>query len=172
MAKYKQTVTLPDQSKWNNTGRGFPDVSALGGNKNQYVACGISATPPIFPSSAPSLSLSRVACRAKGHTPSSSSSSSPLSRARSLSLPLSFSPPPCTTHTPVLRRTFNTNVLFCFLAFLPFCVGAHWRSGIASRSTGKQLRRMARQQQRLRWRVLWQSSMRSGWHTANPQWGF
>eukprot|EP00948_MAST-09A_sp_MAST-9A-sp1_P002203 g2203.t1 len=49
--------TLPDQSKWNNTGRGFPDVSALGGRTNQYCismgnkitgAYGTSAATPVW----------------------------------------------------------------------------------------------------------------------------
>eukprot|EP00729_Bicosta_minor_P007337 gene7337-11405_t len=34
--KAKAGSNLPPASRWNNTGRGFPDVSALGGQKNQY----------------------------------------------------------------------------------------------------------------------------------------
>tara|TARA_B110000008_G_C16943240_1_gene553352 strand:+ start:171 stop:1904 length:1734 start_codon:yes stop_codon:yes gene_type:complete len=57
VAAYKKTPSLPDQSKWNNTGRGFPDVAALGGNKNQYCitlnnnptgAYGTSAATPVW----------------------------------------------------------------------------------------------------------------------------
>ena len=38
VAAYKQLAasSLPDASKWNQTGAGFPDVAALAGNKNQY----------------------------------------------------------------------------------------------------------------------------------------
>jgi len=36
VAKYKNTTLLPDQSHWNNTGRGYPDVSALAGSQNPY----------------------------------------------------------------------------------------------------------------------------------------
>jgi tripeptidyl-peptidase-1 len=36
VATYKTTATLPDSSLYNNTGRGYPDVSALGGQVNSY----------------------------------------------------------------------------------------------------------------------------------------
>ncbi len=36
VAKYKSTATLPDASYFNATGRGYPDVSALGGEKTPY----------------------------------------------------------------------------------------------------------------------------------------
>ena len=38
IASYKSTAgsTLPDQSYWNATGRGYPDVAALGGQVNPY----------------------------------------------------------------------------------------------------------------------------------------
>ena len=47
---------LPDQKYWNNTGRGYPDVSALGGQKNPYCVmtggrfagvAGTSASTPV-----------------------------------------------------------------------------------------------------------------------------
>ena len=51
--------SLPDQSKWNASGRGFPDVAALGGGQNQYCivadaahkstgAYGTSAATPVL----------------------------------------------------------------------------------------------------------------------------
>lgn len=45
VANYKATANLPDQSLWNNTGRGYPDLAALGGQKTPYcvVAGGRSA---------------------------------------------------------------------------------------------------------------------------------
>ena len=38
VAAYKTTAaaSLPDASYWNNTGRGYPDVAALGGQGNPY----------------------------------------------------------------------------------------------------------------------------------------
>jgi tripeptidyl-peptidase-1 len=39
VAKYKSTATLPPQAYWNNTGRGYPDVAALGGQVNPYCVC-------------------------------------------------------------------------------------------------------------------------------------
>ncbi len=59
VAAYKTAAgaQLPDQSKWNNTGAGFPDVAALGGRVNQYCitlnggatgAYGTSAATPTF----------------------------------------------------------------------------------------------------------------------------
>jgi tripeptidyl-peptidase-1 len=36
VATYKSTATLPDASYFNNTGRGYPDISALGGQVNPY----------------------------------------------------------------------------------------------------------------------------------------
>merc|ERR1719506_45439 len=34
--KARSDANLPDQSFWNNTGRGYPDVAALGGQKTSY----------------------------------------------------------------------------------------------------------------------------------------
>merc|ERR1712014_206506 len=34
--KARPDANLPDQSYWNNTGRGYPDVAALGGQKTSY----------------------------------------------------------------------------------------------------------------------------------------
>jgi tripeptidyl-peptidase-1 len=34
--KARSDANLPDQSYWNNTGRGYPDVAALGGQKTSY----------------------------------------------------------------------------------------------------------------------------------------
>ena len=61
VAAYKKNAaaagTLPAATKWNNTGRGFPDVSALGGRVNQYciaidgkesAAYGTSAATPVI----------------------------------------------------------------------------------------------------------------------------
>ena len=57
VAGYKKTQSLPDASKWNQTGRGFPDVAALGGQHNQYCitlnnhptgAYGTSAATPVW----------------------------------------------------------------------------------------------------------------------------
>ena len=59
VAAYKQLAasSLPDASKWNQTGAGFPDVAALAGNKNQYCitlnggetgAYGTSAATPVW----------------------------------------------------------------------------------------------------------------------------
>ncbi len=56
---YKKAAgsSLPDQSKWNASGAGFPDVAALAGNKNQYCitlnngatgAYGTSAATPVL----------------------------------------------------------------------------------------------------------------------------
>jgi len=36
VAAYKNSTELPDQRFWNNTGRGYPDVSALAGIQNAY----------------------------------------------------------------------------------------------------------------------------------------
>jgi tripeptidyl-peptidase-1 len=56
VATYKTTATLPDSSLYNNTGRGYPDVSALGGTKNTYCVAtggrfagvaGTSASSPV-----------------------------------------------------------------------------------------------------------------------------
>ena len=75
VAKYKETPNLPDQSKWNNTGRGFPDVAALGGNKNQYCitlnnsptgAYGTSAATPVWGAIVAKLNEIRLA---KGKSP-------------------------------------------------------------------------------------------------------
>jgi tripeptidyl-peptidase-1 len=42
VARYKASSngTLPNPAWWNNTGRGYPDVSALGGDKNTYCYSG------------------------------------------------------------------------------------------------------------------------------------
>jgi len=57
VAKYKNSTTLPDQRFWNNTGRGYPDVSALAGIQNAYCVVtrkefvgvgGTSASCPVF----------------------------------------------------------------------------------------------------------------------------
>lgn len=42
VAAYKASADadLPDAAKWNATGRGFPDVAALGGKKNPYCTYG------------------------------------------------------------------------------------------------------------------------------------
>merc|ERR1719261_2063133 len=58
VAAYKSSsdADLPPQSMWNNTGRGYPDVAALGGNKNPYCivhdgriagVAGTSASAPV-----------------------------------------------------------------------------------------------------------------------------
>lgn len=36
VATYKSTATLPDSKYYNDTGRGYPDISALGGQVNSY----------------------------------------------------------------------------------------------------------------------------------------
>ena len=77
VANYKKTAAsqLPDASKWNQTGRGFPDVAALGGNKNQYCialansptgAYGTSAATPMFASVVAKLNEIRLS---KGDSP-------------------------------------------------------------------------------------------------------
>merc|ERR1712139_245515 len=38
--KARSDANLPDQSYWNNTGRGYPDVAALGGTKTSYCVKG------------------------------------------------------------------------------------------------------------------------------------
>merc|ERR1712070_582036 len=38
--KARPDANLPDQSYWNNTGRGYPDVAALGGQKTLYCVQG------------------------------------------------------------------------------------------------------------------------------------
>jgi len=57
VASYKNSTDLPEQRFWNNTGRGYPDVSALGGIKNAYCIVtanqfagvgGTSASCPVF----------------------------------------------------------------------------------------------------------------------------
>jgi len=57
VAKYKNSTELPDQKYWNNTGRGYPDVSALAGIQNAYCVVtmkefggvgGTSASCPVF----------------------------------------------------------------------------------------------------------------------------
>lgn len=54
--KNRPDANLPDQKFWNNTGRGYPDVSALGGQKNSYCVnaggrfegvAGTSASSPV-----------------------------------------------------------------------------------------------------------------------------
>lgn len=58
VAAYKANpdAKLPAQTMWNNTGRGYPDVAALGGEKNPYCICtngrfagvaGTSASSPV-----------------------------------------------------------------------------------------------------------------------------
>lgn len=58
VAGYKSdsSAKLPPQSMWNNTGRGYPDISALGGQKNPYCiaakgnwlgVAGTSASSPV-----------------------------------------------------------------------------------------------------------------------------
>jgi tripeptidyl-peptidase I len=75
VAAYKKTPSLPDQSKWNNTGRGFPDVAALGGQHNQYCitlnnnptgAYGTSAATPVWGAVVAKLNEIRLA---KGKSP-------------------------------------------------------------------------------------------------------
>jgi len=55
--KANPLANLPEQSVWNNTGRGYPDVSALGGQVNPYCVvskgkaegvAGTSASCPVF----------------------------------------------------------------------------------------------------------------------------
>jgi len=57
VAAYKNTTDLPDQRFWNNSGRGYPDVSALAGVQNAYCVFavnqfvgvgGTSASCPVF----------------------------------------------------------------------------------------------------------------------------
>jgi len=57
VAVYKNSTELPDQKYWNNTGRGYPDVSALAGIQNAYCIVtmkefagvgGTSASCPVF----------------------------------------------------------------------------------------------------------------------------
>jgi len=54
--KARSDANLPHQSLWNSTGRGFPDISALGGQKNKYCVvaggdvegvAGTSASTPV-----------------------------------------------------------------------------------------------------------------------------
>jgi tripeptidyl-peptidase-1 len=53
--KARSDANLPDQSYWNNTGRGYPDVAALGGQKTSYCVqagsfegvAGTSASSPV-----------------------------------------------------------------------------------------------------------------------------
>jgi tripeptidyl-peptidase-1 len=56
VARYKRTATLPPKHLYNNTGRGYPDVSALGGQLNPYCVvtrgsfagvAGTSASSPV-----------------------------------------------------------------------------------------------------------------------------
>ena len=56
VAHYKRTATLPPAHLYNNTGRGYPDVSALGGQVNPYCVvtrgtyagvAGTSASSPV-----------------------------------------------------------------------------------------------------------------------------
>jgi len=57
VATYKNTTELPEQHFWNNSGRGYPDVSALAGVQNAYCVVavnqfvgvgGTSASCPVF----------------------------------------------------------------------------------------------------------------------------
>jgi len=57
VAKYKNSTDLPNQRYWNNTGRGYPDISALAGVQNAYCVValnefvgvgGTSASCPVF----------------------------------------------------------------------------------------------------------------------------
>jgi len=57
VAQYKKTASLPRQRYWNNNGRGYPDVAALGGVQNAYCVAvenrfagvgGTSAACPVF----------------------------------------------------------------------------------------------------------------------------
>jgi len=56
VAAYKKKAKLPPQNLWNNTGRGYPDVAALGGGTNPYCVAtggfltgvyGTSASSPV-----------------------------------------------------------------------------------------------------------------------------
>lgn len=66
---------LPEASKWNNTGRGYPDVSALGGEGNPYcVVVGSLPRSAFFAmTSLPLLAFARVdahvvhVCSPSGH---------------------------------------------------------------------------------------------------------
>jgi len=57
VAAYKNSTELPEQRFWNNTGRGYPDISALAGVQNAYCVVavnefvgvgGTSASCPVF----------------------------------------------------------------------------------------------------------------------------
>merc|ERR1711871_1496003 len=55
---YKSTATLPDASYFNNTGRGYPDIAAMGGQKNPFCvvsngfASGVAGTSASCPTAA------------------------------------------------------------------------------------------------------------------------
>lgn len=77
MASYLTTAgsSLPPQTKWNATGRGYPDVSALGGEGNPYCiivggsftgVAGTSAACPVFAATVAKLNELRLA---KGGAP-------------------------------------------------------------------------------------------------------
>jgi len=42
VAKYKNSTDLPNQRSWNNTGRGYPDISALAGVQNAYCVAAVN----------------------------------------------------------------------------------------------------------------------------------
>eukprot|EP01052_Picozoa_sp_SAG31_P044812 SAG31_NODE_7951_length_1556_cov_0.888813_2_plen_176_part_00 len=74
VASYLRTASaLPDRSKFNASGRGFPDVAALGGAQNKYCfvmdrkpigACGTSTATPVVATMVARLNTVR---HAKGH---------------------------------------------------------------------------------------------------------
>ena len=57
--KKRSDANLPPQSMWNNTGRGYPDIAALGGPSNAYCISAGSFMMGIYGTSARALSLQR-----------------------------------------------------------------------------------------------------------------
>jgi tripeptidyl-peptidase-1 len=64
--KARADANLPDQSYWNNTGRGYPDVAALGGQKTSYCVQGSLAMVGVAGTSASCPVVSGIFARLNG----------------------------------------------------------------------------------------------------------
>jgi len=64
--KARADANLPDQSYWNNTGRGYPDVAALGGQKTSYCVQGTLSMVGVAGTSASCPVVSGIFARLNG----------------------------------------------------------------------------------------------------------
>jgi tripeptidyl-peptidase-1 len=64
--KARSDANLPDQSYWNNTGRGYPDVAALGGQKTSYCVKGSMLWEGVAGTSASSPVVAGIFARLNG----------------------------------------------------------------------------------------------------------